>query len=179
MSLTIADLEKLQTQHPDLKFELVDGDILIMSPSDYCSEEVGGELLRLLANWVKPRKLGRVTGSSAGFIMPNGDLLAPDVAFVSADKLRESPRSYAEIVPDLVVEIKSSTDKIKKLTRKIERFIELGVSVAILVDPDKHLVTVYRPNAEAVELGDDDKLTLPNLLPGWEVQVRELWPVVF
>jgi Uma2 family endonuclease len=101
MSLAIADLEKLQREHPDLKFELRDGEIVVMSPSDYVCEEVGIELASLLRNWVKPRGLGRVTGSSAGFILPNGDLVAPDVAFVSAEKLRESPRTYAEIVPDL------------------------------------------------------------------------------
>ncbi|WP_413200297.1 Uma2 family endonuclease, partial [Nostoc piscinale] len=63
---TIADLEQLQAEHPEWQMELVDGSILVMGPSDYISEEIGAELIRLLGNWVRPRKLGRVTGSSAG-----------------------------------------------------------------------------------------------------------------
>lgn len=165
MSLAIADLEKLQSEHPELQFELRDGEIIVMSPSDYASEEIGGTLLALLLNWVKPRCLGRVTGSSAGFRMPNSDLVAPDVAFVSADKLRESPRTYAEIVPDLIVEIKSSTDSVKKLKTQIEKFLEVGVKIGVFIDPDQRTITIYRPDSEPVELKDGDRLTFPDLLP--------------
>lgn len=179
MSLTITDLEKLQSEHPDLQFELWDGEIIIMSPSDYASDEVGSTLVARLFNWVRPRGLGRVTGSSAGFTMPNGDLVAPDVAFVTAEKLRQSPRSYANLVPDLVVEVKSSTDSVKRQKAKVERFMELGAQVGIMIDPDKHTVTIYRPGAEPIILGDGDTLTIPQLLPGWEIQVTDLWPLVF
>lgn len=177
MTLTINDLNRLQQQHPELNFELRDGEIIIVSPSDYLSEEIGGELISLIRNWVKPRRLGRVTGSSAGFIFPNGDLLAPDVAFVAANRLTESPRAYAEVVPDFIVEIKSATDRIQKLEAKIDLFLSLGVKVAILIDPDEHSVRVFYPSNQTVELRDGDKLTLPNILPGWEVSVSNLWPL--
>jgi Uma2 family endonuclease len=88
MTLTIEYLDKLQQENSNLKYELQEGEIVIMSPSDFLSEDVGGSFITHLRNWVNPRKLGRVTGSSAGFIMPNGDLLAPDVAFVKAEKLK-------------------------------------------------------------------------------------------
>ena len=179
MSLTITDLEKLQSEHPDLRFELWDGEIILMSPSDYVSDEVGSNLVALLSNWVRPRRLGRVTGSSAGFRMPNGDLVAPDVAFVLSEKLKESPRAYAEIVPDLVVEVKSSTDSLKRQQAKLQRFIEWGAQVGILINPDKHTVTIYRPGADPVELRDGDTLAIPELLPDWEILVTDLWPLVF
>jgi Uma2 family endonuclease len=111
--------------------------------------------------------------------MPNGDLVAPDVAFVSAVQLRESPRAYADTVPELVVEVKSSTDSLKKLQAKLERFLEMGSRVGVLIDPDKHAVKIYRPGAEPVELGDGDTLAFPDILPGWEIQVTDLWPLVF
>ena len=66
MSLTIQDLEKLQSEHPDLQFELWDGEIIVMSPSDYASEEIGTSFATLLNNWVKPRRLGRVTLLASG-----------------------------------------------------------------------------------------------------------------
>lgn len=51
--------------------ELGDGKIIVSPPSDYESEEIGTCLITFLNNWVMSRKLGRVTGSSAGFILPN------------------------------------------------------------------------------------------------------------
>jgi hypothetical protein len=68
--LTVKDLEKLQVQHPDYRMELVGGEIVVMSPSGYESDEVAAEIIRLLGNWVRPRRLGRVTASNAGFILP-------------------------------------------------------------------------------------------------------------
>jgi Uma2 family endonuclease len=83
-------LEQLQgilcEAHLDYQLELVDGKIIIMGPSDIVSSEIGAELVRLLLNWVKPRKLGRVFESSGGFILPNSNLTAPDVSFVTADR---------------------------------------------------------------------------------------------
>jgi Uma2 family endonuclease len=65
---TIPDLEQLQAEHPEWQMELVDGNILVMGPSDYESEEIGIEFARQMGNWVRPKRLGRVTGSNAGFI---------------------------------------------------------------------------------------------------------------
>jgi len=181
--LTVADLEQLQgilcEAHLDYQLELVDGKIIIMGPSDIVSSEIGAELVSLLRNWVKPRKLGRIFESSGGFILPNSNLTAPDVSFVTADRLKQSKRYFAELVPDLVVEIKSQSDRLKPLREKIQSFIELGAKVGILIDPDKRTVTIYTPTAEPVVLRDGDMISIPELLPGWEVAVTELWPIDF
>ncbi|MEG4291832.1 Uma2 family endonuclease [Microcoleus sp. C2C3] len=181
--LTVADLEQLQgilcEAHLDYQLELVDGKIIIMGPSDIVSSEIGLEFGSLLRNWVKPRKLGRVFESSGGFILPNSDLRAPDVSFVTAVSLKQSKRYFAELVPDLVVEIKSQSDRLKPLREKIQSFIELGAKVGILIDPDKRTVTIYTPTAEPVVLRDSDTISIPELLPGWEIAVTELWPIDF
>jgi Uma2 family endonuclease len=181
--LTVADLERVQVilseAHLDYQLELVDGKIIIMGGSDIVSSEIGLEFGRLLANWVKPRKLGRVFESSGGFILPNSDLRVPDVSFVVASRLKQSKRYFAELVPDLVVEIKSQSDRLKPLREKLLSFIEQGAKVGILIDPDKCTVTIYRPAAEPVILRDGDMISIPELLPGWEVPVAELWPIEF
>ena len=181
--LTVADLEQLQgilcEAHLDYQLELVDGKIVIRGPSDIVSSEIGAELVSLLRNWVKPRKLGRVFESSGGFILPNSDLRVPDVSFVTASRLKQSKRYFAELVPDLVVEIKSQSDRLKPLREKIQSFIELGAKVGILIDPDKRTVTIYTPTAEPVVLRDGDMISIPELLPGWEIAVTQLWPIDF
>ncbi|MDJ0675587.1 MAG: Uma2 family endonuclease [Calothrix sp. MO_167.B42] len=183
MNLTIHDLEilqeKLKEEQHDYQLELQEGNIIVMGPSDIESSEIGAEFIRLLGNWVKPRRLGRIFDSSGGFIMPNTDLRTPDVAFVSADRLKRTVRDFAQLVPDLVVEIKSKTDRIRKLEDKVNLFLELGARVGILINPDDLTVSVYRPNNEVQVLRGEDKLTIPELFPGWEISIAELWPPVF
>ena len=178
-TLTRKDLEKLQAEHPDYRMELVDGKITIMSPSGYESDEVATEVARVLGNWTRPRKLGRVTGSSAGFELPNSDVRAPDVSFVLAERMRRTSRSFAELAPDLMVEVKSPTDTLKALTKKIQAFLSQGTKVGILINPEKHTVEIYRPGEEVVVLGDGDILSIPDLLPGFEVAVSDLWSPEF
>jgi Uma2 family endonuclease len=178
-SLTIKDLEKLQAEHPEYRMELVGGNIIFMSPSGYESEEVATGFAARLWQWATPQKLGRVTGSSAGFSLPNSDLRAADVSFVLAERLRKSPRSFAELAPDLMVEVKSPNDTLKSLRTKIEEFLALGTRVGILINPEKRIIEVYRSGQDVEILRDGDILTIPDLLPGWEVAVSDLWSPEF
>lgn len=183
MTFTVRDLEKFRSQlspeYEDYKLELQEGNIVVMGPSDIVSSEIAVRLTAFLFAWITPRKLGRLFDSSGGFILPNTDLRAPDVSFVSRERLKQTVRAFGELVPDLVVEIKSRTDRIKKLKDKIKMFLELGARVGILIDPDEQTVTVYRSGSEPTVLNDRQTLTIPELFPGWELPVTELWPPVF
>ena len=53
------------------------------------------------------------------FAMPN-----PDVSFVSRERLKQNPRTYLSVIPELIVEIKSSRDRIRELEEKIALFLE-------------------------------------------------------
>jgi Uma2 family endonuclease len=69
-------------------------------------------------------------------------LRALDVTFVRADRLKQSTEDYAELVPDLVVEVKSKTDSIDELRKKIQDFINLPSKVGILINPKTRRVEV-------------------------------------
>ncbi|HLH60728.1 MAG TPA: Uma2 family endonuclease [Ktedonobacteraceae bacterium] len=187
MAMSFHDVERLQAFYPNNKIELREGKLIIMSPSDFVSSEIGSRFIVFLSNWVFKHNAGRIADSSAGFRMPNGDLLSPDVSFVSRERLKQAPRSYADVVPELIVEVKSSTDRIRELEQKIALFIQQGVQVSLLIDPDKRTVRVYRANslrkdAEGEEdvfpisiLQNGDTLTIPDLFPGWELPIEQLW----
>src|SRR5947209_9213918 len=101
MSISLQDVEKLQELYPDYQIELREGKIIIMSPSDSVSGELGMRFGALLSNWVYSRNLGRVLDASTGFRLPNGDLLSPDVSFISRERLKQNPRTFSSVVPEL------------------------------------------------------------------------------
>jgi Uma2 family endonuclease len=180
MSLTVDHLNKVQEKlGDDYRLELVGGEIVVMSPSSYESDEIASEFSAQLRNWVRPRQIGRVTGAGAGFTLSDNSIRAPDVSFVRAERLRSSPRSFAELAPDLMVEVKSPSDSLNSLQDKIRQFLEQGTQVGILINPEQRWLQVYRAGQDSLILRDGDVLTLPDLLPGWELQVSELWPPVF
>jgi Uma2 family endonuclease len=182
-AMTLKDLNQVQTLFSeaglDYRIELEDGRLSIMGPSDIVSSEISSRLIAFLFAWINPRRLGRVFDSAGGFIMPDTNVKAPDVSFVRAARLRQSPRYFGELVPDLVVEIKSQSDRIKLIETKVLKFIELGAIVGLLIDPDEETVTIYRSTGEPTVLGNGDILTVPELFPGWELPVSELWPPIF
>ena len=182
-TMTVKDVVQVQTAFSeaglDYQIELEDGILSIMGPSDIVSSEISSRLIAFLFAWVNPRRLGRVFDSAGGFIMPDTNVKAPDVSFVRASRLRQSPRYFGQLVPDLVVEIKSQSDRLKPIETKVLKFVELGAIVGIAIDPDAEIVKIYRSTGEPQILQNGDILTIPELFPGWELPVSELWPPIF
>ena len=147
-------------------------------PSDLASGEITARLSTRLLSWIEPRQLGRVVHQT-GFALPNGDVLVTRLAFISRERLKRIPRTYPELVPDLVVEIKSAFDRVSLLQDKIQLFLEQGAKVGLLIDPDEQTVTCDRQGSERIILKNGETLTLPKLLPEWELPVSELWSPVF
>ncbi|MCC5623301.1 Uma2 family endonuclease [Nostoc sp. CHAB 5715] len=154
-------------------------DELSDSPPDFTSGEISARFCAFLFSWVEPRKLGHIIGSKGGFQLPNGEIVAPRISFFSRERLKRVPRTYPELVPDLVVEIKSAFDRLASVQQTIQRFLDLGVRIALLIDPDAQTVSVYRPSSKVTVLGNSEKLTVSDLFPEWELLVSELWPPMF
>jgi len=155
------------------------GEDLGNSPNDFTSGEISARFCALLFSWVEPRQLGHIVGAGAGFQLPNGDVVAPLISFFARERLKRVPRTYPELVPDLVVEIKSAFDQLASRQEKLGRLLDLGAKIGLLIDPDEQTVSVYNSRTEFHVLRESDKLTIPALLPGWELSVSQLWPPVF
>ena len=188
MSISLHDVEKIQALYPEHQIELREGKLILMSPSDSVSGGVGVRFSTLLGNWVYTHNRGQVLDASTGFRLPNGDVLAPDVSFVSRERLKHNPRTYLSVIPELIVEIKLSRDRLRELEEKIALFLDQGVQVGLLIDPDTHTVRVYRASglskdaesgetiSQGTTLHDGDSLSIPDLFPGWEIPITSLWP---
>jgi Uma2 family endonuclease len=120
------------------RYELVKGELLTMSPA---GGEHGAVIMNLsapLATHVKAQKLGRVFGAETGFKLEADPdtVLAPDISFVRQGRLDTVPRNYPEIVPDLVVEVISPSERKSKVTKKAKQWLSFGVKSLWLVRPD-------------------------------------------
>lgn len=173
-AITVAELMRL----PDdgHKYERVGG-VLKMTPAGHEQEDVGIWLSTLLTNFVRPRRLGRVYGSNAGYRLPNGDIRAPDVSFVRQERLPggRSPRGFADYPPDLAVEILSPNHRLQDVGEKVGEFLDWGTPLLWVLDPDAQSVTVYRSLTRAYTLGPDDELSGEEVIPGFTVRVGELF----
>jgi len=175
--LGVHDLDRLQAAFPDLQMELVGGKVIVMSPSDVVSSAVAMRFGSSLEPYVRERKLGRLFGPDAGFILTNGDLRAPDVSFVSFERLRALPHRYASVTPEFTVEVRSSSDRPAEVVDKLRTYLENGAVVGIYVDPREHCIRILRAERDDEILHDGDVIAVPELFANWSLAVRELWPV--
>jgi Uma2 family endonuclease len=107
--LTAKDLQEMGEEGEFC--ELVDGELVKMSPSFLPEARVVCTIFLLLDTFVAQYRLGEVFGPDLGYELTPHRVRTPDVSFVSAKKLATygTPQEFAKIVPDLVVEVISAT----------------------------------------------------------------------
>jgi Uma2 family endonuclease len=143
-----------------------------------------GTMTRIAAfldQWVRAQSKpqGKVyTGDVTCKLRPDSEtLVGIDVAYVSADLRAKTPkgRKLIEGVPVLAVEILSPSDVHADVTEKVQEYLDVGVRLVWVVDPDFETVAVYRSDAEPVSFNRQQELTAEPYLPGFRVRVAELF----
>jgi Uma2 family endonuclease len=107
---------------------------------------------------------------------PDGDIRAPDLSFVSRERLPSVPRSFARAIPELVIEVRSSTQSERSVRNQLASLLAKGCTVGVYVDPGQRRVEVHRPGAEPSVLAEGAAFEVPDLLPGFGFPIGELWP---
>src|SRR5262245_8106722 len=169
---TEADL--LQMPDDGWKYELVDGEIRRLSPAGGPHGRVGVELSSRLNAHVRQAKLGHVFDSSTGFRLTGGNVRAPDVSFVSRERLAEVPEGYVPIAPDLAVEILSPDDRPRYVLEKVGEYLQAGVRLVWVVDPKGRRAAVHRSLTAVRELDIEDALDGEDVVPGFRCVLREI-----
>src|SRR5882724_7387745 len=127
-------------------YELIGGRIVMEPPAGWPHGRIGTTLNRLLDEHVQANGLGIVLDASAGFDLPSGDTLEPDVSFISTQRFAAGPPPergrFLGIVPNLVVEILARSTARKDRTEKKDIYERNGVDEYWIVDPDRQNVTV-------------------------------------
>ena len=161
------------------RYELIDGELIRMAPADMDSSEIGGLFVTALNMHVRPIGLGRVFPADAGIrLASNPDtVLSPDAAFIRRDHLPEPSerRGFWRVTPDLVVEVVSPSDRRRDVLKKVERYLDLGVAMVVVVWPPTRTMTVHRPNRAVETLGEHDVFDGDDAIPGFRLPVADLF----
>ena len=132
----------------DARYELVDGELIRMSPAGGRHGEVVAEILMRIRAFVRERKLGYVFDGQTGFRLPGGNLRSPDVSFVKGARLPDgAPSGFLHLAPDLAVEVLSPTDRAAEVAQKVAEYLSVGVGLLWVIDSEAGSAVVYRPGA--------------------------------
>lgn len=128
-------------------YELIRGRIAVSPPAGWPHGALESAIVAALYDVVQRLSLGVVQGSSAGYDLPSGDTLEPDVSFMSKARFEAGPAPvrgrFLGIVPDLTVEILSKSTARRDRGEKKAIYEQCGVVEYWIVDPERRLVTVY------------------------------------
>jgi Uma2 family endonuclease len=85
------------------------------------------------------------------------------------------PSGYLGVVPELIFEVRSPTDRWSKVLAKVSEYLEAGVTVVCALDQASQTVQVYRADELPRTLHGEDELSLPDLLGDFRVPVRRFF----
>lgn len=176
--ITAAEFARMPDPPDGSKEELVRGVVITMPAPGFRHGEVQVTVASLLRQYARSNRNGRVTVESGLQTEFDPDTVrGPDVAYWSAERLPldQMPQVYPDVAADLVVEIQSPSSRRQTTQEKIREYLDRGVRMIWIVDPEARTVTVYRQPGEGRHLWRDATLTGEDVLPGFQCRVAEFF----
>ena len=168
-----AEIEPLRVERD------ANGELIVMSPTGLEGSGFNSEIIADLTIWARQDGRGKVFDSNGGFTLPDGSMRTPDAAWLSWQRWNALPRSeqkkFGRVVPEFVIELRSETDRLPVLQDKMRIWIENGVEVAWLIDPEEKAVTIYRPGDEPEHLAHPTSVQGTGPIAGFELVMARIW----
>jgi Uma2 family endonuclease len=174
--MTAAEFLRLHGDEPGV--ELVRGRVVRLPMPGLNHGEVVFKTTLVFGQFVTSGQLGRMMTCDS--FIPTGEdsVRGADLCYFSYARLpREipTPKGVADVSPELVVEVRSPSVRLKAIMEKTEEYLEAGVDVVVLIDPAVQTATVFRKDADDRQFTINDELTLPDILPGFSAPVRKFF----
>ncbi|HEY6293499.1 MAG TPA: Uma2 family endonuclease [Terriglobia bacterium] len=172
--LTIEDFLRLPESvgGQDVRYELVEGELIRMSPGMLPHNQIRDRILVRLLTFVESRRLGMVVSEQA-FQLSHRTVRVPDVAFLRSGRPLATDRPI-EGAPDLAVEVVSPSNTPREIDQRISDYFAAGCRRVWVVYPDDREVYIHGL-AGVTRRRADDPLEDPELLPGFSVKASELF----
>jgi Uma2 family endonuclease len=173
---TVDDVIRLNDRE-DRLYELVDG-ILVRKTRGFEESLIAINIATLLNIFVRARGLGLVAGEGGMIRLAINLVRIPDVSYISWERVPggELPNQPVPLlVPDLTVEVLSRGNTPKEMAEKLQEYFDKGVRLVWFVRPRRRVVDVYTAPDQFNRLTVSMRLDCGDVLPGFSVQVSELF----
>ena len=180
IDMTDSQFFELCQMNRDLRIEqTAKGDLIIMPPTGGETSHRNIDLATVVNLWAKQEGSGVTFDSSGGFTLPSGATRSPDVAWVKRSRLvtltPEQKKKFIPLCPDFVLELRSASDRVSNLQDKMQEYIDNGAQLGWLIDPEEKQVYIYRPDSEVECLEHPKTLSGEPVLPGFVLDLQEIW----
>lgn len=132
-----------------------------------------------LGIWNRKHKLGRISESNGGYILPDESMRAPDIAWISKQRLAslslKDRQGFMRVCPDFVIELISETDTLSLAELKMENWIKNGVRLAWLIHPKKRITLVFTEDGAKKSVPFDSNLSGQEVLPRFELNLTSIF----
>jgi Uma2 family endonuclease len=170
--------QRLCAENPELRLERTARGVIEAMPPAFGG--TGAKNCRLTAQvgvWAWNDGTGTAFDSSAGFTLPNGAVRSPDASWIRNERWNaltkeQRDESFSPICPDFVVELRSHTDRVKKLRKKMREYIAQGARLGWLLDPIRGAAEIYRPGRRVQRLSKPATLSGEDVLPGFVLDLK-------
>ncbi len=171
IELTDEQFFQLCQHNQDLRIErTAQGELIIMPPTGWGSGSRNARLTARLGNWTDTNGIGIAFDSSTGYTLPNGANRSPDASWISRERLEAlnpDPARFMPMAPDFAVELRSATDGLRATQRKMQEYLDCGVRLCWLIDPQNQQVEIYRLGKDVEVLKSPSSLSGEDVLPGF------------
>jgi Uma2 family endonuclease len=151
------------------------GELIIMTPLGGLSGKKEADYITDLNIWNRQTGLGEVFSSSTVFSLPGGGDRSPDAAWIKLERWEsltpEQQEKFPPICPDFVIELRSRTDRLKPLQNKMQEYLNSGLRLGWLINPQDRQVEIYRLGQEVEVLTSPVMLSGEDVLPGFELMM--------
>jgi len=171
IELTDEQFFQLCQHNQDLRIErTAQGGLIIMPPTGWGIGSLNAKLTARLGNWTDVDGTGIAFDSSTGYKLPNGANRSPDASWISRERLEvlnPDPAKFMPMAPDFAVELRSATDSLRVTQQKMQEYMDCGVRLAWLIDPQNQQVEIYRLGQDVEVLRSPTSLSGEDVLPGF------------
>lgn len=179
LTVTPEQFAAIAAENRDLQLERkADGELLVNPPTGGESSRRNIKISRYLDEWTD-RYGGVCFDSSGGFDLPGGDTRAPDASWVRQERwdalTQDEKEGFVPLCPDFAVELRSKTDSLVDLRDKMQLYLNNGMRLGWLIDPQNVRVEVYRLGRAAEILEEPKELSGEDVLPGFVLPRGYIW----
>ena len=178
LHVTPSQFDRLCADNRDLRLELTkEGKLLVMAPTFGESGKRNLSLAMQVGIWNERTQLGTAFDSSTGydFSAIGGGKLSPDVSWIENSRLEGvSLRQFIPVVPDFLIELRSTTDRLSDLQTKMLEYQRLGVKLGLLINPQDRQIEIYRSNREVEVIQSPTSIDCADIMPEFSLDLTRI-----